>query len=53
MSKKFPLIPLPNKEATEQEKIEAKAVAEFPLIPLPNKEATLRFVKIWEKKPPL
>ena len=40
---KFPLIPLPNKEATIAVE-ETKALEEkFPLIPLPNKEATMKF----------
>ena len=39
----FPLIPLPNKEATKQirtQEQKAAAYRKFPLIPLPNKEAT-------------
>ena len=41
----FPLIPLPNKEATGklyviQKTTAGKSYLKFPLIPLPNKEAT-------------
>ena len=36
----FPLIPLPNKEATNESLVNEDEALEFPLIPLPNKEAT-------------
>ena len=36
----FPLIPLPNKEATFSAVSENGSSVVFPLIPLPNKEAT-------------
>ena len=39
---RFPLIPLPNKEATQIAYSELNSGKfQFPLIPLPNKEATL------------
>ena len=41
MSLLFPLIPLPNKEATFKiDFLMYSYKVEFPLIPLPNKEAT-------------
>ena len=48
----FPLIPLPNKEATSVGLCYARVLVlmEFPLIPLPNKEATEEIEEIYKEE---